>query len=104
MDALRLESYSKALAEEFRDDADTIAVLDTLVRSERGEYEAKIPEMGTLLGAVRRRRSERLRVEREKQAEAEWQAHLDHWKAHPEERYTWEDLWRDYNASKQQSA
>ena len=95
---MRLESYSRALAEEFRDDTDTMAVLDKLVRAERQEYEPKIPEMGNLLGAVRRHRGERLRIAAERKKEEEWQAYLAYWRAHPEEQYTMEDLWRDYQA------
>jgi hypothetical protein len=53
LDAVRLESYSKALAEEFGDDADVLAVLNQIGRTERDEYEPIIPPLATLLRAVR---------------------------------------------------
>lgn len=70
MDAVRLESYSKALLE-FPDDANTLAVLDKLVRSDREEFEPRIPEMGRMLQLVRNVRNTHRRVEREAREEAE---------------------------------
>lgn len=53
LDPVRLESYSKALAEDFGDDAEVLAVLNRLGRTERAEYEPIIPPLATLLKAVR---------------------------------------------------
>lgn len=61
---LQLESYSRALAEEF-EDADILAVLDRMVKMERPEYESKIPELGYMLARVRDRIRERKRIARE---------------------------------------
>jgi hypothetical protein len=60
MDEVRLESYSKALAEAFPDDADALAVLDRMGKSRRAEFESKIPSLGDLLGDIRNVRGARL--------------------------------------------
>jgi hypothetical protein len=53
MDEIRLNEYSKALAEEFDDDSDTLVILVKLSRSRRAEYEPKIIELGELLEMIR---------------------------------------------------
>ena len=99
MDAVRLESYSRAIAEEFTEDADVLAVLGRLVKSRRGEYEAKIPEMGELLALIRDGRRERLRQTREAKERAAWDAYMRELKANPERFFSIKDLLSEYRAS-----
>lgn len=100
MDSVRLESYSKALGEEFPEDYDTLYVLDGLVRSRRGEYEAKIPEMGDLLEMVRDRRSERLRAIRERKKRDEHAAYLKDVRENPDNYVTMHQLLEDIAVKK----
>jgi len=100
MDSIRLESYSKALGEEFAEDYDTLYVLDGLVRSRRGEYETKIPEMGDLLEMVRDRRSERLRAIRERKKRDEHAAYLKDVRENPDNYVTMHQLLEDIAAKK----
>jgi len=92
MDAVRLESYSRALAEEFKTDVDLLLVLDRLVKARRGEYESKIPEMGDLLEMVRERRSERIREAQQQRERAEWEAYMRDVKEHPDKYFTMQEL------------
>jgi hypothetical protein len=87
MDEVRLESYSKALAEGFPDDADTLTVLDRLGKSRRAEYEPKIPALGDLLGDVRDARRGRLNRKAEFEAIQRINAEAAHRRDHPEAYY-----------------
>lgn len=100
MDSVRLESYSKALGEEFTEDYDTLYVLDGLVKSRRGEYEAKIPEMGDLLEMVRDRRLERLRALRDRKRRDEHEAYLKDVRDNPDNYITMQQLLADIAAKK----
>lgn len=100
MDSVRLESYSKALGEEFAEDYDTLYVLDGLVKSRRGEYEAKIPEMGDLLEMVRDRRSERLRGIRERKAREEHAAYLKDVRENPHNYVSIAEIFAEYEERK----
>ena len=100
MDATRLESYSRAMAEEFADDADVLAVLGRLVRSRRGEYEPKIPELGELLAQIREHRRERARRTREAGEARAHQQYLDDVKAYPERYVSMAELLAGYRAAK----
>jgi hypothetical protein len=53
MDEIRLESYSRALIEEFADDADTFTVLDRLSLTIRGAFDPIIPPKADLIRMVR---------------------------------------------------
>jgi hypothetical protein len=98
IDAIRLDSYSQALAEEFATDDDTMAVLHRLVRTRRAEYESKVPELGDLLDMVREQRTERMRKDRE-QAEREEMAALEaDRKANPDNYCTMAGVWAEYEA------
>lgn len=88
IDGIRLESYSKALGEEFKEDSDTLFVLDRLVKSRRGEYEAKIPEMGDLLEMVRERRHERSREARDRKAQEEMAEYYRDQRENPEKYFS----------------
>lgn len=98
MDAIRLDSYSKALAEEFKNDVDTLLVLDKMVRSRRPEYEAKIPDMGDLLQRVRERRSERREAERAEDEKLKSEAYMRDVREHPENYVTMGSIWKSYEA------
>jgi hypothetical protein len=87
MDEIRLESYSKALAEAFPDDVDTLAVLDRMGKSRRAEFEPKIPSLGDLLGDVRDARGARLNQRVEFEALERIKAEEAHRRAHPEAYY-----------------
>ena len=97
---MRLESYSRALAEEFRTDADTLYVMDRLVRTRRGEYEAKIADMGDLLEMVRERRAERIAAIREQRMREEYEAYMRDVREHPENYSTMERIYDEFNASR----
>lgn len=97
MDAMRLQAYSRALGEEFKDDRDTLAVLDRMVRSRRAEYEAKIPEMGDLLEMVRERRHSRLTAEREAKLSAEHDARWSDYQSHPENYVSVAEILNEYH-------
>jgi hypothetical protein len=98
MDAIRLESYSKALAEEFRDEGDTLTVLDKLAKSRRGEYESRIPDMGDLLEMVREARTARLQKVREAEELEKLNLYLQDVKDHPENYVTTKELWNEIEA------
>ena len=100
MDAVRLESYSKALADGFSEDADMLAVMERLVKTRRAEYEAKIPELGELLQLVRDQRTERRRVAREAREREEREALERRRREHPEDFCTLESIWEDYERMK----
>jgi hypothetical protein len=100
IDAVRLDSYSQALAEEFATDDDTMAVLHRLVRQPRGEYQSKVPELGDLLDMVREHRSDRMRADRERAERAELEALEADRKAHPEKYCTLGEVLKDWNARK----
>jgi hypothetical protein len=85
MDAVRLESYSKALAETFAGDTDTYAVLEIMMSRARGEFESKIPERGDLIDSVKRYRSERRQREQQAKNDAEWEAHKERCRREQEE-------------------
>jgi hypothetical protein len=87
MDEVRLESYSTALAEEFPDDVDALAVLDHLGKSRRAEYEPRIPALGDLLGDVREASRVRINGRAELAALERIKAEEAHRKAHPEEYF-----------------
>jgi hypothetical protein len=87
MDEVRLESYSTAIAEDFPDDVDTLAVLARLSRARRAEYEPRIPALGDLLGDVRDARRVRLNQRAELEALERIKAEEVHRKAHPEEYF-----------------
>ena len=92
MDAVRLESYSKVLADTFPDDRDILQVLSDLVRSSREDYEAKFPVLGDFVGMVKtarwRRQEAAAAVQRAKDEEDERRYRLEH----PEAFVTWKEL------------
>jgi hypothetical protein len=79
-----LESYSKALAEEFSD-ADVMAVLDKRVRQKREQFEPKIPEMGEMLEWVREFVRDRRRAESESMAIRQMDEMREVWEREREE-------------------
>lgn len=97
MDSIRLESYSKALAE-FSDDTDTLAVLGVLAKRRRGDYEPKIPELGDLLEMVREYGREKRRMDREARERAEREAEELHRREHPEEYVSFAEIMREVRA------
>lgn len=100
VDAIRLESYSKALAE-FPDDQDTLEVLKVLATRRRAEFEPKIPELGDLLEMVRERLREKRRLEREARERALAEAEEQHRREHPEAYTTWAEIMAEYKARKE---
>jgi hypothetical protein len=100
MDSVRLESYSKALGEEFKEDYDTLYVLDRLVKNGRGEYESKIPEMGDLIDMVRERRSERLKAIQDRRKQEELAAYFRDVRENPENYMTMTQLLEEIEAKK----
>lgn len=91
MGEVRLTVYSEALAEEFSDDRDTWVAMNKLIKTRRGEFEAKIPELGDLLELVREERRTRLRTVRENQEREEHEAYLREQKEHPEQFFSLAD-------------
>lgn len=104
IDGIRLESYSKALGEEFKEDFDTLFVLDRLVKSRRGEYEAKIPEMGDLLEMVRERRHERSREARDRKAQEEMAEYYRDQRENPEKYFSVQQIIAECISKKEGSA
>jgi len=100
MDSVRLESYSKALGEEFAEDYDTLYVLDRLVKNGRGEFEAKIPDMGVLLDLVRERKAERLKAIRERKMREEHAAYLKDMKENPDNYVSMAQIFAEYEERK----
>ncbi len=98
MDAVKLESFSKALADEFADDADVIVVMDRLVRSPRAEFEPKVPAMGDFLQMVRDCRAVRIRKEREAWVDMVSAAESEDRERFPKDWTTPHQFWTEANA------
>lgn len=95
MDAMRLESFSRAIAEEFPDDNDALQVMDKMVRSPRQEFEPRIPAMGDFLQMIRDLRSARRRQERDAEEQKAWSDRLQDIQDHPENYVRIEEVWAE---------
>lgn len=98
MDAMLLGVYSQALAEEFPDETDTMVVMNRLVRSRRGEFEAKIPELGDFMELIREERGRRMKAAREQREADEYEALRRDRELHPEKYCSVQEFWSEVTA------
>jgi FMN-dependent NADH-azoreductase len=106
METALLESYSKAIAEEFPEDRDAMEVMAKLAKNPRDEYEAKIPELGNLLGMIREHAQRKLAAKREQEQKRALDEYLDDLRANPENYVSMAEIMQEYQAkqAKKQAA